>query len=139
MWVKIKPPGIGPQVFVLGFMYQGSILGVTLFLTTTALCLGRRCSICNLWTAFCSNPWQRPKNGAPPLAGRCGFSSSPTALAALGSQPRLRGAGRRGKVRGLHQGPGRVLGCGWGYRLSFSGFRVQPKTWDPSPAVGLRS
>ena len=27
VWVKIKPPGIGPQVLVQGSMYHGSILG----------------------------------------------------------------------------------------------------------------
>ena len=26
-WVKIKPPGIGPQVFFVVSIYQGSILG----------------------------------------------------------------------------------------------------------------
>ena len=26
VWVKIKPPGCGPQVLVLGSIYQGSIL-----------------------------------------------------------------------------------------------------------------
>ena len=30
VWVKIKPPGIGPQVLVLGSIYQGSILGTDL-------------------------------------------------------------------------------------------------------------
>ena len=27
VWVKLKPPGIGPQVSVLGSIYQGFILG----------------------------------------------------------------------------------------------------------------
>ena len=27
MWVKMKPPGIGPQVLVLGSIYQGFVLG----------------------------------------------------------------------------------------------------------------
>ena len=27
VWVKIKPPGIGPQVLVMGSIYEGSILG----------------------------------------------------------------------------------------------------------------
>ena len=31
-WVKMKRPGIGPQVLVIGSMYQGSVLG-TRFLT----------------------------------------------------------------------------------------------------------
>ena len=33
VWVKIKPPGIGPQVLVFGSIYQGFHSGVTLFLT----------------------------------------------------------------------------------------------------------
>ena len=53
VWVKMKPPGIGPQVLVLGSLYQGFLFyqgfilvhlpgihfGVTLFLTTTAMWL----------------------------------------------------------------------------------------------------
>ena len=30
VWVKIKPPGIGPQELVLGSIYQGKPFGVTL-------------------------------------------------------------------------------------------------------------
>ena len=31
VWVKIKPPGIGPQVLVHASIYQGSILGFPVF------------------------------------------------------------------------------------------------------------
>ena len=27
VWVKIRPPGIGPQILVFSSIYQGSILG----------------------------------------------------------------------------------------------------------------
>ena len=31
VWVKIKPPGIGPQVLVFGSIYQGKPFGAPIF------------------------------------------------------------------------------------------------------------